>query len=218
MGIRESHANLLIVEGQDDKHSVIGLMQHHINWPDSRDKWPVYLEVGNSASEILKSAYLTTQMKGANVRAMGIMLDADDAPTGRYQSIRGTFVKMFPSLPLTMPSAGLVVNNDEEGKRLGVWLMPDNSSEGCLETFLRYLVPNNADFVWRHAVDSVAEALALGSRCREAHLDKANLYTWLAWQDPPGQQPGIALTQKILDPASPYANSFVSWFKELYSL
>jgi hypothetical protein len=49
-------------------------------------------------------------------------------------------------------------------------------------------------------------------------MDKANLYTWLAWQDEPGQTPGHALTRKILDPSSPSALSFVKWFMALYSL
>jgi hypothetical protein len=96
--------------------------------------------------------------------------------------------------------------------------MPDNESEGCTEVFLRHLVPAQAETSWQHAVQSVIGARELGAPCRECHLPKAHLYTWLAWQDPPGQSPGIALTKKILDPTAPSAARFVTWFRLLYGI
>ena len=131
--------------------------------------------------------------------------------------IRQLCVPLFPNLPERMPQEGLIAENDE-AKRFGVWIMPDNSSEGDLETLLRHLVPDEQEPLWRHACESVAAALSLGAKCREAHVPKADLYTWLAWQDPPGQSPGLALTRKILEPRSRYAEPFVTWFKNLYRL
>ena len=96
--------------------------------------------------------------------------------------------------------------------------MPDNVSKGGLETFLKFLVPNEAESTWKHAAESVGMARTLGAPCRECHLTKAELYTWLAWQDPPGYSPGRALTKKVLDPRSSHAKMFVSWFRELYEL
>jgi hypothetical protein len=58
--------------------------------------------------------------------------------------------------------------------------MPDNTSEGTLETFLRFLVPESSAPLWAHATESVATARTLGASCRETHVGKANLYTWLA--------------------------------------
>ena len=96
--------------------------------------------------------------------------------------------------------------------------MPDNQSVGYLETFLRYLVPDSQLPLWQHAEHAVTEAISLGAGCKDGHAPKANLYTWLAWQDPPGRSPGIALTQKVLDSNSGLAQPFVSWFKDLYQL
>jgi hypothetical protein len=107
---------------------------------------------------------------------------------------------------------------EHEDKRFGVWIMPDNSSAGSLETFLRHLVPDESEPIWQHALGSVTEAKRLGAQCRDVHDAKANLYTWLAWHNPPGQSPGIALTKKALDPHSPSAASFVQWFRRLYAL
>jgi hypothetical protein len=116
-----------------------------------------------------------------------------------------------------MPGNGLAVEN-ADGKRFGAWLMPDNQSGGDLETFLRHLVPGAQEPIWQLACESVAAALLRGARCRESHLPKAQLYTWLAWQDPPGYSPGLALTRKMLQPQSVHAEGFVRWFRNLYRL
>ena len=58
-----------------------------------------------------------------------------------------------------------------------------------------------------------------GAKIKPNHIDKANIYTWLAWQDKPEQQIGIAVKKKtIFDPTHPNAQKFVTWFKDLYEL
>ena len=83
---RFDNPNLLIVEGHDDLHSVVGLMQHHVSWPDGVDNAPVYIKIGKSASEILEPGYLTAEIKASYVKQVGVMIDADVHSEGRYQS------------------------------------------------------------------------------------------------------------------------------------
>ena len=192
-------------------------MSAHIAWPDRVAEAPVHIYIGNGAEEILVPGYLTSILKTHGVKIVGVMLDADTKPKGRYTSIRNLCLGIFPTLPDDLPNTGLIIDN-EDGQRLGVWVMPDNSSEGSLETFLRYLVPDKAEPLWQHGVESVARAKKIGAACQAHHDQKANLFTWLAWQDPPGQKPGIALTKKVLDPHAPSAVPFVTWFRELYGL
>jgi len=197
--------------------SVIGLMEHHLRWPGNEEEWPVFIKLGFSAEGILKRGYLTAELKASHVETVGVMLDADERPSGRYQRIRELVSQLFPNLPTQMPGEGVIVGNEDQ-KRLGIWLMPDNLSEGDLETFLRYLVPDHSETIWTQAVESTRHARRLGAPCRERHLPKAELYTWLSWQDPPGYSPGTALTKKILDPYSAHASTFVRWFTDLYQL
>ena len=214
---KRDYPNLLIVEGPDDKHAVIGLMKAHVDWPQAPESWPVFVEVGNGVAGILADGYLSTELKASHVRSVGVMLDADMNPDRRYERIRQLTAALFPDLPAAIPATGLIVDN-EDGKRFGVWLMPDNQAVGDLETFLHYLVPGNQQRLWDFACNSVATARGIGAGCRDVHLTKANLYTWLSWQDPPGQSPGLALTRKILNPKSSYAGAFVGWFKDLFRL
>ena len=136
-------------------------------------------------------------------------------PDAMHASIN--FVRrFFPNMPKLAIAGGMITEND--GKRFGLWIMPDNVSDGSLETFLRNLVPDPSQAIWQLATRSVAGAKSIGAACRDCHIDKANLYTWLAWQDPPGQSPGLALTQKCLNPHAPSATQFVNWFRELFQL
>ena len=107
MGVRRDYPKILIVEGQDDKFSVISLMKHHVNWPEAKDQWPVYVDVGLSADEILRQGYLTAQLKASHVETLGVMLDADDHSAGRYQRMRDLFRQLFLPCPTRFPGRGL---------------------------------------------------------------------------------------------------------------
>jgi Protein of unknown function (DUF3226) len=211
-----NNPNQLIVEGYRDLSSVASLMGEHIDWSEDKNRAPVWIEISNGADEILKEGYLSVSLKSPTIKTLGIVIDADEEPKGRYQRIRQLCEPFFPTLPPDMPKGGLIVENEE--KRFGLWIMPDNESEGILETFLRYLVPDSAAALWKHATESVKRAYELGCKCRDVHLPKAELYTWLSWDDPPGQSPGLALTKNVLDPQSIHAKPFVDWFRQLFKL
>ena len=207
----------MVVEGYHDLFSVVGLMRAHISWPADKKEAPVYIRIGSSVDEILKRGFLDGLLKSNVVKTLGVMLDADTHSGGRYTSIRAICQPFFAGMPPELPKEGLVIENADQ-KRLGVWIMPDNSSEGNLEAFLKCLIPNRLEPIWAHAVESVETAKRIGCECRDSHLDKAKLYTWLAWQDPPGQTPGAALTKCVLDPHAASAAPFVAWFRGLYRL
>ncbi len=196
---------------------MLGLARARLKWPESLDNSPVYIDIGGGAENIVDASYLAALLKTRGLRITGIMLDADDKLAGRYGQIRSACLAFFPNLPEKMPAAGLIVDNDEQ-KRFGLWMMPDNASAGDLEIFLKCLVPESSEPVWRYATECATSAKAAGAPYHESHVSKANLYTWLAWQNPPGQSRGVAITKKTLDPQSESANSFVNWFRELYEL
>ena len=96
--------------------------------------------------------------------------------------------------------------------------MPDNKTEGMLETFLAYLIKDENETLWQYSQQVVYETKSQGANYKPTHTDKAKIHTWLAWQDEPGNQLHIAVKKKILDPQHPKAETFVDWFKALYSL
>ena len=209
--------NRMVVEGQDDKFALIELMGHHVDWPQEKALAPVFVEIGGSADEILATGFISGKLKESGVDVLGVVLDADDIFSNRWGRIRSLCAPLFPLMSATIPADGLIIENIDE-MRLGVWIMPDNASHGMLETFLQHLVPDTSVPVLDYAKQAVNEARQKGASCRECHIDKALIHTWLAWQDPPGNSLGRALTKRILDPDSNSAAPFIAWFKKLYRL
>lgn len=122
----------------------------------------------------------------------------------------------MPAIPVDLPPDGLVMENDE-GLRFGVWLMPNCSSKGMLETFLALFIDDQATGLWPFVQAHCKEAKENHQApYRDAHLDKALIHAWLALQDPPGQQLHSAIIQNILKPNSPQGEPFVNWFRKLY--
>jgi hypothetical protein len=50
----------------------------------------------------------------------------------------------------------------------------------------------------------------------EPSTPKAQIHTWLAWQEEPGQPFGIAVTARYLDADAPHAQKLVDWVRRLF--
>ncbi len=115
-------------------------------------------------------------------------------------------------------------------KPFGVWLMPDCKSDGQkLEHLVRSLIPTD-DAILEHAKRCTAavpklvdEANAITSapqkllRCfSEKDRIKAEIRTWLAWQEESGQPFGAAITKNSLAHDSPQAVAFLDWLSRLF--
>lgn len=214
------HPLRLVVEGYDDLYSVRGIMRNYVSWPETsqESQYPVFIDRGGSVDEILNRGFLSVLLKSSVITTLGIIVDADETPKQRYQRLRSLCINSFPSMPDALPVDGLIVANASK-KRLGAWIMPNNQSQGDLEAFLQDLVPNQSRPLWKHAERSVEQAKKnWHAPYRSAHTNKAKLYTWLSWQDPPVQNPGKALDSSALDAKLLPAQRFVRWFRDLYEL
>jgi hypothetical protein len=206
---------VLLVEGRNDLYTVWGIMQAFIPWPD--DEPPVSIRDRGSVEAVLDPDRLRALINSSKTRALGVMVDANTRLVERYRSFRQTCLSHFPDIPERIPREGLVVSN--AGQRLGLWMMPDNGSDGYLEGFLAGLVPVSSQSLWAHAVESANKAkVELGAPYLDAHSAKARFYTWLAWQDTPGRPPGETIKKGHLDARAPSARAFVEWFLRLYQL
>lgn len=209
--------NKLIVEGEEDKRVIPQLIEANgIPWGETKKEAVVNIEAyGND--DFADATFISTELKASGLKALGLMIDADDDLNARWQSVRNACLKSIPDIPEQLPATGLIHSTDS-GIRFGVWIMPDNQTQGMLETFLTYLIPDESEPLWQYAQEVAKEAQNKGATYIDSHSDKAYIYTWLAWQHPPGRQLHDAVRQKILDPNHPQAQSFVNWFKQLYDL
>lgn len=192
-------------------------MSAHVHWGSSRAEWPVLIEPCGGVSGLLDVDLIRTYLQRQEHKAIGIMVDANENAGGRWQRIRDECAGDFRDLPRAFPPEGLISANPS-GRRLGVWIMPDNHSEGMLEDFLTPLVPEAHGSLWRYAQEATNQARTCGATYRDAHVAKARTHAYLAWQDRPGRSFGDALKAGHLDPHSEHALPFVTWFKRLYEL
>jgi hypothetical protein len=97
--------------------------------------------------------------------------------------------------------------------------MPDNTSNGMLETFLSLFVPDDSQLLWAFVKDHCKNAKEhQHAPYKDAHADKVNIHAWLALQDPPGQSLHLAVMARVLSPNSQHASAFANWFRTLYAL
>lgn len=208
----------LLVEGEEDKRVIPQLMEaNRIPWGETRNEWVVEIDQCDGFENMVKQGLIETELKASGLVALGIIADADKNAKQRWSSLRDRCRGSFPELPDDVPASGLIQGN-ESGLKLGVWLMPDNRSHGMIETFLTYLVPDDSSPVLKYAESARNKARDLGAPYKDVHADKAKIHTWLAWQDPPGRPLHNAVMERLLDPCSPHAEAFVRWFRSLFGM
>jgi hypothetical protein len=209
--------NLLLVEGKDDLHVIRNLWLAQgesidafgIEWPQGNDP-----ESGGKGALL---AALPVQLRREQLERLGIVLDADESPESAWYAVTNRLRDEGYSVPSRLDANGLVLDHPtDDGPRVGVWLMPDNSLPGKVEDFVRMLIPAGDELAVE--ADGALKVIEGKDVQRYAVKDrpKAFIHTWLAWQDEPGRPMGAAITRQYLDPISTQAERFVAWLRRLF--
>jgi hypothetical protein len=201
----------LMVEGPDDQWSIINLLTRHgYDWNDARQVRPHVHPTGGIAP-LLEAASVASK----TLQRLGIVVDADISVANRWASLRDRLASTGFHLPQDPVPTGVVVDRASDGRRVGVWMMPNNQRPGILEDFLTKLIPAD-DPCLAHASAVTTTARNLGAPLQEKDLAKGVIHTWLAWRENPGQPLGLAITSHVLSHDSPEALQFVAWFRRVF--
>ncbi len=210
-----STSKLLLVEGPTDLVAIAELAEANgIAWP--MDDEPV--KIKPLGTKTPKVADVVNELDPQDIQFLGVVLDADNDAHKSWLLVKSWFEDAFPELPEALPEAGYVSDANWRGQRLGVWIMPDNRSAGTLETLLKKLVRPESNAVLEHALNACDEAKRLGAPFKPVHVEKAQVFTWLAWQNEPGRNLKPADFANVFDPLSEQAQPFVAWFRKLFEL
>lgn len=205
----------LLVEGIDERHVILAFLRRR--GLESLLSWE-QIEPLRGDGPLLES--IPVQVKaGAELDALGIVIDVDEDLSDRWQSLSYRLQKAgYPDVPKQPDPRGWVRESAEDNgpARLGVWLMPDNRGPGKLEDFVRALIPRGDRLfpVAQTAVEGIPPSERLFA---EPDVTKATLHTWLAWQEEPGRPMGTAITAKFLNVDGPVADSFADWLVRCFS-
>ena len=210
------YEKVLLVEGEEDKRVIPQLVEANgVQWGNKPKDRIVEIKPFHGIEKLLDKKLINIELKASGLKILGIILDADEFPSKRWQSIRNCLIEKFPDLSEQLPPSGLIHLGEI---KVGVWMMPDNKERGMLETFLQFLLPEDSKALWQFSEQSCQKAKEQGACFKDCHSDKAKIHTWLAWQNPPGRQLHNAITERILSPASPNAAVFMQWFRELFEI
>ena len=196
---------VLLVEGTSDHHAVKHIYRRQSQTPNFK------IINKESVNSLLESIRAEARVPGLEV--LGILVDADDDLSSRWQEITKAFQSIRIDLPANPDPSGTII----EGKpRIGVWVMPDNKSVGELEGFINTMIPSS-DQVWPLSegyIDSIPNEERKFADTDKKIL-KAKVHAWLAARKFPGLI-GVAVREGDLSVDGQACKDFVNWLQRLY--
>jgi hypothetical protein len=116
----------ILVEGPDDKNVCRHLFSHHGLEAEIKEK--------EGFSQLLGS--LRVELRASDITHLAIIVDADVSLASRWQSLKGTLGNsQYQSIPPAPPPEGAVIV-EPNLPILGIWIMPNNQTNGILEILL----------------------------------------------------------------------------------
>jgi len=229
---RPPNSRLLLVEGKTDKMVLSELFEKAtgIAWEPSRNQYIIDIDDCGSDHQLLTQ--IGVRWKESARKMVGVVIDADVDASSRWRQVRAhSPLEVRSTRPDDMPPDEIIVEA-AGGRRFGVWIMPNHRLPGMLETFLGELRTSMPPSVGEHIVSAMDTAKRLLdehadrhpktrpriSSWKEIHRSKAEMYTWLAWRDPKGEQLHEAVRHDSLDLTAPLAQRFVQWMRRLYDI
>ncbi|MDE6379642.1 MAG: hypothetical protein K2L11_04150 [Muribaculaceae bacterium] len=209
------HTSLVLVEGKSEEKV----------FPELCRKCGVAINFDikseNCLNEVKKS--IKTHLKSTNrYRKLWIVIDADTDFEAAWNSIKYILRqsgKYEVSGKEKMPEDGFIIKPiNPEDLTVGVWIMPNNKDVGMLEDFMLGLIPDTDGLLPLASRD--VEALDLDRDLypgifKRVHKSKAEIHTWLAWHDTPGETLSVAVQKHLFATDKDLCLRFAAWLDHL---
>ena len=207
MQIQEKFKKKLLVEGNDDQHVLWALCE----------KFSVNENFDVIDCEGIDKLFeqIPIRAKQSGIETIGIIIDADFDISSRWHALSAILSNIGFEVPQNIPNTGLILV--QNGMTVGIWIMPDNSLNGMLEDFIKFLVPDGDRLlgIAKNSLDQIeAEKL---NKYNIIHKSKALIHTWLAWQEDPGTPMGLSITKRYLTTDAQICNTFIDWLRRVFN-
>lgn len=165
---------------------------------------------------------LLNQFADGRMQRLGVIVDADhkanhglgyQATVDRFTEIVSLFGFSLRN-PLKKVNGGLMYQSSEGFSDIGLWVMPGTQSDGMLEDWVKNSVIQSDRYLFNAAskvVDELAEPKFV-----PIHKVKAEVATWLAWQEAPGRGMESAIVEKLLDNNNVQYGLLSNWLKSIF--
>ena len=195
---------VLLVEGPDDKHVVRHLSNLH-------EGMPQFCILQKEGIENLLD-FMGLEILEPGRKAVGILVDANDDLNARWSAVAGRLREEKIEVS-ARPKAGGTIQ--EGSPRIGIWLMPDNTSSGELEDFVSEMIPAD-DPVWPLAQDYIDGIPREDRKFTEKKIQRAKLHAWLSTREDPRPM-GVAIRTGDLRVDGKLSTTFADWLRKLFN-
>lgn len=147
------------------------------------------------------------------------MVDADGDPLQRWREVTSRIADanseiLIPDAP--DPGGVIIAENPDIGSpRIGIWLMPDNTSAGELENFVVRMI-SGTDPVWPLSQRYIGDIQPSDRKFQNEKITKSQVHAWLATRKYPGLM-GIAVREGDLAIDGELCQKFVAWLARLFA-
>ena len=202
----DNNDRVLLVEGQDDEHVVQHLCLRSQSMP------PFHIENKFNVDKLLDSIKQEVRVPGR--KAVGILVDANDRLESRWQAVTDRLEQAGLKVPHSPELAGTIIDGTTRTPRVGIWLMPDNTSPGELENFVSKMIPND-DPVWPRSQSYIDGIPKSDRKFTEKKVPRAKVHAWLATRGEPRKM-GVAIKARDLHVDGTLSTTFANWLRQLF--
>lgn len=179
---------LVLVEGKKDVSVIQALISRTLAGKGGRSEAVAVLPIGGTPNLTLGTFKILLQAQGRSV--VGVVLDSDDSPRKRWDQLyrvvrESSATHGAPDLPPTTPQGSGWISAPGAKIRVGIYLLPSPLRSGMLETLLWDSIPESMLAIKDHAATCTAAVPQNDERYKDAHRDKARLYSFMAWTHEP---------------------------------
>ena len=210
--------SLLLVEGNDDFHVIHALCKQfnvsvrNLENPEGGNFSVVDCKGIDNLNDRIKIIFKTS----LSLTMVGVIIDADIDLQIRWNTLKTILTEQGFTFPDVMPENGLILTN-EQNRTIGVWIMPNNNLNGMLEDFISFLVPTDDQLlpIVKSTLTDIEEKHL--NKYTMNHKSKAEIHTWLAWQEEPGTPMGSSITKRYLTTETETCQALINWLIRLFN-
>ena len=199
----DNNDRVLLVEGPNDKHVVLRLCNFH-------EEMPKFWILDKEGIEVLLEA-IGSEVRAPGRKAVGILVDANDDLDARWNAVANRLREENIEVPNSPELTGTIIDSNP---RVGIWLMPNNTSPGELENFVSEMIPDD-DPVWPLSEDYIDGIPEKARKFTEKKILRAKIHAWLATREDPRQM-GVAIGARDLHVDGPLSTTFANWLRQLF--
>lgn len=215
------YSNVLFVEGDEDRKLFLSISRS-LNF-----KVEVKYDPSGKGNAILGFIAALKLQTSASKTRIGLVVDADFLQHGSGFVATQALINQklqaidWNPLSLTQYSGFGTTSPKVKDVQAGVWVMPDNLSDGYVENFVIQSISASQQPLANYAFQQTVIADFGGNGIppiptKPHHMDKAKVGTWLAWNDPPRMSLGAAHASHLLDFDAGLGGDLSDWLKWLY--